>query len=45
MQNLEVELLKQAVAKNPKIIRIWAKDEKIFEKLYDNDQFRKIVKL
>jgi hypothetical protein len=38
-------LLKQAVSKNPKIIRKWAKDEKIFEKLYDNDQFRKIVKM
>jgi tetratricopeptide (TPR) repeat protein len=40
-----LELLKQAVSQNPKIIRAWAKEEKIFEKLYDNDQFRKIVKL
>ena len=40
-----LELLKQAVSKNPKIIRKWAKDEKIFEKLYSNDQFKKIVKM
>jgi tetratricopeptide (TPR) repeat protein len=40
-----LELLKQAVSQNPKIIRTWAKEEKIFENLYDNDQFRKIVKL
>ena len=40
-----LELLKQAVSKNPKIIRVWAKEEKIFEKLHGNEQFRKLVKL
>jgi hypothetical protein len=40
-----LELLKQAVSKNPKTIRKWAKEEKIFEKLHSNDQFRKLVKL
>lgn len=40
-----IELLKQAVSKSPKVIRGWAKEEKIFEKLHENDQFRKLVKL
>jgi len=40
-----LELLKQAISKNPKIIRIWAKEEPIFTKLHSNDQFRKLVKL
>ena len=40
-----LELLKQAIAKSPKIIRSWAKEEKIFEKFHSNDEFRKIVKL
>jgi hypothetical protein len=38
-------LLKQSMSKNPKIIRSWAKEEPIFEKLHTNDQFRKLVKL
>ncbi len=40
-----LELLKQAISKNPKIIRTWAKEEPIFTKLHGNDQFRKLVKL
>lgn len=40
-----LELLKKAISLNPKIIRAWAKEEKIFEKLYNNEQFRKLVKL
>ena len=40
-----LELLKKAVNLNPKTIRTWAKEEKIFEKLHSNDQFRKLVKL
>jgi len=40
-----LELLKQAISKNPKVIRGWAKEEEIFEKLHENDQFRKLVKL
>ena len=40
-----MELLKKAVVLNSKTIRDWAKKEKIFEKLHDNEQFKKIVKL
>jgi len=40
-----LELLKLAVSKEPKVIRGWAKEEKIFEELHENDQFRKLVKL
>jgi tetratricopeptide (TPR) repeat protein len=40
-----MELLKKAIMINAKTIREWAKKEKIFEKLHDNDQFRKLVKL
>jgi hypothetical protein len=40
-----LELLKRAVSKSPKIIRSWAKEEPIFEKLHSNDQFRKLIKL
>ena len=38
-------LLKKAILLNSKTIRKWAKKEKIFEKLHDNEQFRKMVKL
>ena len=40
-----LELLKQAVSRNPKIIRTWAKEEQIFTKLHSNDKFRALVKL
>ena len=40
-----LELLKLAISKSPKIIREWAKEEKVYEKLHENDQFRKLVKL
>jgi len=40
-----LELLKKAVNLNPKIIRAWAKEEKTFERLHSNEQFRKLVKL
>jgi hypothetical protein len=36
---------KKAINLNSKMIRAWAKEEKIFEKLHDNDLFRKLVKL
>jgi tetratricopeptide (TPR) repeat protein len=45
MYSESLELLKRAVSKSPKIIRSWAKEEPIFEKLHSNDQFRKLVKL
>jgi len=40
-----MDLLKRAVSLDSKTIREWAKKEKIFEKLHDNEQFRKLVKL
>jgi len=40
-----LELLKQAISKNPKTIRSWAKEEPIFQKLHRDDEFRKLVKL
>jgi tetratricopeptide (TPR) repeat protein len=36
-------LLKQAISKSPKVIKKWAKQEKIFEKLQDDERFRKII--
>jgi len=42
---LALELLKKAISKDPKTIRKWAKDEKIFERLHEDEQFRKLVKL
>jgi len=33
------------VSANPKVIRTWAKEEPIFQKLHCDDQFRKLVKL
>ena len=40
-----MKLLKESVSKSPKTIREWAKEEKIFEKLHGNDEFRKLVRL
>ena len=40
-----LELLKQAISRNPKIIRKWAKEEPIFTVLHNNDKFRALVKL
>jgi len=40
-----LELLKQAVSKNPKIIRAWAQEEKAFTQLHNNEKFRALVKL
>jgi len=40
-----LELLKQAVSKNPKVIRGWAKEEKAFTILHNDDRFRALVKL
>jgi len=31
--------------KNPKVIREWAKKEKAFTQLHNNDKFRALVKL
>jgi tetratricopeptide (TPR) repeat protein len=38
------ELLKKAVSKNPKAIKQWAKQEKIFESLLEDERFRRIIK-
>ena len=40
-----LELLKQAVTKDPKLIRKWAKEEKAFTQLHNDDKFRALVKL
>ena len=40
-----LELLKQAVTKSPKLIREWAKKEKAFTNLHNNDKFRALIKL
>ena len=40
-----LELLKKSIQMNPKIIRKWAKEEKIFASLHNNQQFRRLVKL
>jgi tetratricopeptide (TPR) repeat protein len=40
-----LDLLKQAISRNPKIIRKWAKEEPIFTVLHNNDKFRALVKL
>jgi tetratricopeptide (TPR) repeat protein len=40
-----LELLKQAISKNPKTIRAWAKEEKAFTQLHTNDRFRALVKI
>jgi hypothetical protein len=40
-----MNLLKQAISKQPKVIRDWAKDEPIFSKMHSNDEFRRLVKL
>jgi hypothetical protein len=36
-------LLGQAIAKDSKTIKKWAKQEKIFEKIFDDERFRKLV--
>ena len=40
-----IELLRRAISSSGKTIREWAKNEKIFEKLHNNNQFRKLVKI
>ena len=40
-----MHLLRQAISKNPKTIRSWAKEEKIFQKFHSSEQFRKLVKM
>jgi len=39
-----LEMLKKAISKDPKTIRKWAKDEKIFERFHENDQFKRMVR-
>ena len=39
-----MEYLKNAVRKDPKTIRKWAKAEKAFERFEDDERFRRIVK-
>ena len=36
-------LLWQAIAKDSKTIKKWAKQEKIFEKMFYDERFRKLV--
>ena len=40
-----LDLLKQAISRNPKLIRVWAKEEKAFTNLHNDDRFRALVKL
>lgn len=40
-----MDLLKKAVAKSPKVIREWAREEDAFKPLYHNERFRKLVKM
>jgi len=40
-----LELLRQAVSKNSKVIRAWAREESIFKSLHTNSEFRRIVRL
>ena len=37
-------LIYSEINNNPKVIKKWAKQEKVFEKLQDDEQFKKIVK-
>ena len=39
-----LSLLKQAISKNPKLIKKWAVKEKTFEKFEDDERFEKLVK-
>ncbi len=39
-----IELLKKSISKE-KAIRDWAREEKVFEKFYKNDEFKKLVKI
>lgn len=43
--SIALGLLKEAVSKNPKTIRAWAKEEKIFAKYHTSETFRKMVKM
>ena len=38
-------LLGEAISKDPKTIRAWAREEKIFERYHSSEQFRKMVKM
>ena len=40
-----MNLLRKAISSDGKTIREWAKNEKIFDKFHDDEQFRKLVKL
>ena len=40
-----LNLLKQVINKQPKVIRNWAKEEPIFSKMHSNAEFRRLVKL
>jgi len=39
-----LSLLKQAISQNPKVIKKWAKQEKIFERFQEDERFKKLVK-
>ena len=39
-----LELLKQAISQNKKVIKKWVEHEKIFDKLQDDERFRKIIR-
>src|SRR3972149_3315794 len=38
-----LDLLKQAISQNPKVIKKWAKQETVFEKIQDDERFKKIT--
>jgi len=38
-----LDLLKQAISQNPKVIKKWAKQEPVFEKIQDDERFKKIT--
>ena len=39
-----LELLKHAISQNRKVIKKWVEHEKIFDKLQDDERFKKIIK-
>ncbi len=39
-----LDLLKQAISQNRKVIKKWVEHEKIFESLQDDERFGKIIK-
>ena len=40
-----MELLTKAVSGSPKVIRVWAREEKVFQVFHSERWFRKLVKM